>query len=429
MATPSKGCQKFSYCELCRHSHDRGKRHAFSRGHRDKVKTILEKFGAKVKSARQDMKEPPILTGHFQPDSKYWCYMCACEVDKHVTDGEVTVRHAGFIEHLMSAEHAQRLDRFWRINRIQTDLQTKFVFPNDARDRYKKAVEEALRKYEENEEHLLSQSAAKIRRLERSRSLLLQSDDSLTTATETTEILAALSQQPEPNAGLDSEVMPSNPSGIRRTSEAGSGAGNRLIAQDVPGCSHWSNGTAGETQGEGAMLYLNQQDPAGNSFSQCQQAVNQSPAAGKPPHKPGVLSRVRTIGVISSGGLTAVHVKDRGVKGNVHTGAQPPWLQGDNDDDDNVDAEEEAQKMMGPSELEFRKHVERERKSKLNPGRVGANFDHASPTNEAWLPSFGRVWNAGRRWQSRRQYRKEAGQFKPCEEKNVGCSAKDSKLP
>ncbi|KAL3249857.1 hypothetical protein MRX96_055792 [Rhipicephalus microplus] len=56
----------------------------------------------------------------------------------------------------------------------------------------------------------------------------------------------------------------------------------------------------------------------------------------------------------------------------------------------------------------------RKEKSSTRTG-WGANFDHFSKTSEEWLPSFGRVWNFGRRWQSRSQYRKEekaAGKWK-----------------
>ena len=53
--------------------------------------------------------------------------------------------------------------------------------------------------------------------------------------------------------------------------------------------------------------------------------------------------------------------------------------------------------------------MKRLEKSKLNPNRVGANFSHNSDPNEEsnWLPSFGRVWNQGARWKSRREYRSE----------------------
>lgn len=44
---------------------------------------------------------------------------------------------------------------------------------------------------------------------------------------------------------------------------------------------------------------------------------------------------------------------------------------------------------------------EQQKLKKLPANRVGANFDHSSHTDANWLPSFGRVWNSGRRWQSR----------------------------
>ncbi|XP_063960234.1 centrosomal AT-AC splicing factor-like [Lytechinus pictus] len=115
-----------------------------------------------------------------------------------------------------------------------------------------------------------------------------------------------------------------------------------------------------------------------------------------------ILGRVRTKGVISSGGLTSIstNTKQASTEGNIHTGAPPPWLTADSHDAG-------TSSVIGPVEDDFIKHLKREKKKKLNPNRVGANFDHLTPTNEEWLPSFGRVWNSGRRWQSRHQYRKE----------------------
>ncbi|NXW91346.1 CCD84 protein, partial [Alopecoenas beccarii] len=79
-------------------------------------------------------------------------------------------------------------------------------------------------------------------------------------------------------------------------------------------------------------------------------------------------------------------------KGNVHTGAKPPWL---------TEEEDGSRKEIGPSYEEFLKQKEKQKLKKLPAERVGANFDHTSETGAGWLPSFGRVWNHGRRWQSR----------------------------
>ncbi|NWY06783.1 CCD84 protein, partial [Nothoprocta ornata] len=92
--------------------------------------------------------------------------------------------------------------------------------------------------------------------------------------------------------------------------------------------------------------------------------------------------------------LTFIGHQETEGKGNIHTGAKPPWL---------IEEEEEvgSQQQIGPSYEEFLKEKEKQKLKKLPADRVGANFDHTSETGASWLPSFGRVWNQGRRWQSR----------------------------
>uniref|UniRef100_A0A3B3TFH7 Centrosomal AT-AC splicing factor n=1 Tax=Paramormyrops kingsleyae TaxID=1676925 RepID=A0A3B3TFH7_9TELE len=87
-------------------------------------------------------------------------------------------------------------------------------------------------------------------------------------------------------------------------------------------------------------------------------------------------------------------------------GAIPPWLL----DDPQEGSSSGTVQEIGPSHQEFLKHKEKEKLKKLPANRVGANFDHTSQTDANWLPSFGRVWNSGRRWQSRNQFREEEGQ-------------------
>ncbi|KAG2470244.1 CCD84 protein, partial [Polypterus senegalus] len=72
---------------------------------------------------------------------------------------------------------------------------------------------------------------------------------------------------------------------------------------------------------------------------------------------------------------------------------------------------------------------ELEKLRKLPPNRVGANFDHASQTDAGWLPSFGRVWNSGRRWQSRHQFRAEEGTNKSGQKRKKDDPCKERKKP
>ncbi|KAJ8316104.1 hypothetical protein KUTeg_006118, partial [Tegillarca granosa] len=101
-------------------------------------------------------------------------------------------------------------------------------------------------------------------------------------------------------------------------------------------------------------------------------------------------------------GLTFIgvqHVDEE--EGNVHTGGVPPWLRPDTDEGDTQKRE------IGPTVLDFKRHVEQEKKKKLPACRVGAKFDHKTPTSSQWLPSFGRVWNHGRRQQSKSFFEKQ----------------------
>ncbi|XP_072740550.1 centrosomal AT-AC splicing factor isoform X2 [Ciconia boyciana] len=103
--------------------------------------------------------------------------------------------------------------------------------------------------------------------------------------------------------------------------------------------------------------------------------------------------------------LTFIGHQETEGRGNVHTGAKPPWLTEEEEEDG-------SKQQIGPSYEEFLKQREKQKLRKLPAERVGANFDHTSQTGDSWLPSFGRVWNHGRRWQSRHQFRTESGEKK-----------------
>lgn len=107
-------------------------------------------------------------------------------------------------------------------------------------------------------------------------------------------------------------------------------------------------------------------------------------------------------------------------KGNVHSGAPPPWLEMD---------QEKGGILSGKNGLStdiqiLSKNQERKLKKLRNPKRVGAawaeqrraelereiNGETSSKniTNDAaWLPNFGRVWQSGSRKDSRKEFEAE----------------------
>ncbi|XP_078712980.1 centrosomal AT-AC splicing factor [Lampetra fluviatilis] len=121
----------------------------------------------------------------------------------------------------------------------------------------------------------------------------------------------------------------------------------------------------------------------------------------------------------SSGPMsTHVHKVVEKPRGNIHTGATPPWLMNDdgggtNGGDGGGDGDTKEQRdgkapVIGPSYEAFLHHRAQSRQTPLPPGRVGATFDRlAAASDPAWLPQFSNAWNTGRRGPQRLRHQKK----------------------
>ncbi|XP_066565377.1 centrosomal AT-AC splicing factor [Amia ocellicauda] len=335
------------YCAVCRQTSFAGKAHVYEKTHQNKLKAVLGKFMDKVKEARRTLRSPQVekfdCTKH---ESNFWCYCCGAEVQKHITNGNLTVLHGGLLEHMASPEHRKNTNKFWWENKADSKLKEKFLVTEEETDRFKTEVAKALENFEEKEDEFIKQQAARIRTLEQERH----------------EILQAL---------VEPETEQELPSGLEEP--------------------HVSSGTSSFCRTRGP---------------------SDGPDLMEDPEWPGLEES-----------LTFIGYQDTAKGGNIHTGATPPWLQADPQEGPAAGMAQE----IGPSHTEFLKHKEQEKLRKLPANRVGANFDHSSQTDASWLPSFGRVWNSGRRWQSRHQFRVEEGQMN--QKRKRGGGGKGSKKP
>ncbi|KAM3611023.1 uncharacterized protein V6R79_012558 [Siganus canaliculatus] len=325
------------YCAICRQTTFTGKAHIFGKNHQSRLRVVLLKFLEKVKEARRTLKKPQVekfdCTQHKQT---FWCYCCGLEVERNVTDGNMTVLYGGLVEHMATPEHRKSTHRFWWENKADPKIRDKVIITEEERERFKTEVEKALESFVEKEDEFIKEQADDIRAQERHRQELLQS---------------LLEPDAEPEfTGLN---------------------GTDVSAKDA---------VSSQVAPQGSKRL------AGSGF---------------------VASVVEAPRAVVGQGLTFIGYQDSSNSGNVHTGAVPPWLQ-----DDPLEGTSGASthSEIGPSLQEFLKQKEQEKLRKLPPNRVGANFDHSSHTDANWLPSFGRVWNSGRRWQSRHQFRQEEGQ-------------------
>uniref|UniRef100_UPI0037E7913E centrosomal AT-AC splicing factor n=1 Tax=Semicossyphus pulcher TaxID=241346 RepID=UPI0037E7913E len=328
------------YCAICRETTFNGKGHIFGKNHQSRLRVVLLKFLEKVKEARRTLKKPQVekfdCTQHKQT---FWCYCCGLEIERNVTDGNMTVLYGGLLEHMTTTEHRTNTHKFWWDNKADPKIRDKFIITEEETERFKTEVANALESFVENEDEFIKQQADHIRAQEKQRQEVLQS-------------LLERDTEPEFFTGPN---------------------GTEMSAEDAVSSQFPSQGS----------------DQQGGSGCVTSVVEVPRPAAGQ--------------------GLTFIGYQDSSNSGNVYTGAVPPWLQ---DDPLEGTSGGVAHSEIGPSLQEFLKQKEQEKLKKLPPNRVGANFDHSSQTDANWLPSFGRVWNSGRRWQSRHQFRQEEGQKK-----------------
>nr|XP_055056362.1 coiled-coil domain-containing protein 84 [Misgurnus anguillicaudatus] len=338
------------YCAICRKTDFSGKGHIFGKSHQSKLKVVIVKFLEKVKEARRNIKNPRVEKNSPDHDAQFWCYCCGLEVQRHVTDSNITVLHAGLLEHMSTPEHRINTHKFWWENKADPKLRDKFIITEDETERFKSEVAKALEQYEDKEDVFIKEQAAVIRSQEHHRLEVLQS---LT--------------EPDPALVQPAEL------GQDDMKHAASSYSCSYDMEPQPGPSHEDLPSHGR-RGEAGL------------------------------------------------GLTFIGYQHSSSHGNVHTGAVPPWLQEEPDE-----ASGSGQKEIGPSVQQFLKHKEQEKLKKLPPNRVGANFDHSSHTDANWLPSFGRVWNSGRRWQSRHQFREEANNKRKRKGRDEGKATKKHK--
>ncbi|KAF1638941.1 Coiled-coil domain-containing protein 84, partial [Eudyptes filholi] len=226
-------------------------------------------------------------------------------------------------------EHRRETARFWRENRAEAALRERFLVPAEEYERFARALERALAAHQRREEERIRQMAAGIREAE---------------CRQRETVQAALQKY----------------------------------------CSFFLNHTQLQTEPELCAGPSVCSPPAGPERDSSHDAEQPGPSGMQPGPD---------LNWVESGqALTFIGHQETEGKGNVHTGAKPPWL---------AEEEDGSKQQIGPSYEEFLKQKEKQKLKKLPAERVGANFDHTSQTGDSWLPSFGRVWNHGRRWQSR----------------------------
>ncbi|XP_077990479.1 centrosomal AT-AC splicing factor-like [Glandiceps talaboti] len=449
--------QTFQFCEVCRRNHDQGRKHIYTKRHADRIKLILQKLKDKVKTAKAALREPSISSEQSLHSVKCWCYICSEEVPRHAGENKnIIFKEQGLIYHLASSSHLKKAVEFLWNNKLDKNQMNKFILTEEHCQKWKEskkiAQEIYVRKQEQDfEEKVKKQTEIEARRLElltevpitsqtllprpyyKSQHMILPSTSCIQTQSYNSNgsMIDTQTTSTRFNDGHSMYAAPCHQSYAVRNNHETMGF-QKYNPRSYTVMETTSNDDEDSSWPTPCTTNNNKDrktKESSNKTSTLQSSTtttittstttdnvigvpsNRTDAAiGVTNHsehrltEKSTLGNKRTTNVKNTSGLTAIHIQDDGT-GNIHTGALPPWLQDDDEGDDEDNSRN--QQVIGPTEEDYKKHLERQRKRKLPPDRVGANFDHSLQTNDQWLPSFGRVWNSGRRWQSRHEYRRE----------------------
>uniref|UniRef100_A0A0B7ABB5 Uncharacterized protein n=1 Tax=Arion vulgaris TaxID=1028688 RepID=A0A0B7ABB5_9EUPU len=96
---------QFRYCPLCQLNHKQGKKHVYSKRHKEMVVGAVTKLLKKISEAKEFLKKPSVKDITWdQADQKFWCYICQEDVSKHrpnlTTFGNCVIELGGLLEHI-----------------------------------------------------------------------------------------------------------------------------------------------------------------------------------------------------------------------------------------------------------------------------------------------------------------------------------------
>ncbi|CAG5136235.1 unnamed protein product [Candidula unifasciata] len=158
----------FRYCPLCRLNHNKGKKHVYSKKHKEIVANILVKFSKKITEAKAFLKKPSIKEITWdQAGNKFWCYFCQGDIDKHKlnvsTPGQCVVEYGGFLEHITRSDHAENTAKFLKENMLDMKRTLEFVINEKMYLKFLEDVEAAVTRFFMLKSQVLTQIASHIR--------------------------------------------------------------------------------------------------------------------------------------------------------------------------------------------------------------------------------------------------------------------------
>ncbi|XP_067669034.1 uncharacterized protein [Haliotis asinina] len=163
MAAETTSFMQFDYCNLCKISHKKRKKHIYSKRHQEVLQNILKKFEKKIQDGCMFIDNPGVEALGWENGAMFWCYFCELEISKHRAEADCTVKHGGLILHISSDDHAKKTGEFFWKNIIDKKKKAKYILSKEDAERFNNKADTAVTVYRQRVKTQLTQIASKIR--------------------------------------------------------------------------------------------------------------------------------------------------------------------------------------------------------------------------------------------------------------------------
>ncbi|XP_059290127.1 TITAN-like protein isoform X1 [Lycium ferocissimum] len=391
--------KQFEFCLVCKLNHNQARRHNFLPNHKKSLAAVLSRFQSKLSDIRFFLRNPIPLRPEHASLNRLWCLFCECDIREH--DSFYASDNA--IRHLASADHLKRVKGFlWKYGGGMDKVDILRITEADFAKWEKKC-------------NLLKKGAldggSRSTSIGPSNDIQNKTNSDYLNCFEKDNIHAL-------NVGVSNSVVPlqnytNERSQISENEMRSVTNGPNLRGPCMGGqlsedaCS--SNGLSNAQKCLGFH--------ATTTSHQCLNGGSVTPDGRMMKGKKSSLGiDLSTFYIIfhCPPNITQISLTfQESSLGNVHSGAPPPWF--------NATEQSQLDFTSNPGRSDLLP-LSNQKKSKLNPNRVGAAWAErrkveleleskgervANTFDVNWLPNFGRIWQSGTRKESRKAFQLE----------------------
>ncbi|KAK9668910.1 hypothetical protein RND81_13G095400 [Saponaria officinalis] len=386
--------EEYEYCKICRLNHNQGRRHNFFPRHTTSLSSLLSRFLHKLSLLHSSLSNPTFfLPQHASSSSPFWCIFCDFDFD----DFGSSFACGNVIKHLASDDHLKNVKHFlWKygggMNKVDSFRVTEAEFA-----KWEKKCEVLKCKATSPSGIHHGTLHGELNDIRPNYDVLNNFEKNNIPFLEPNLLNNVLPLQYNTNENY--QVCRLDISEAGKAGPSYEDPGLQMAQGSEHGLNTWSS------------TYIDY----GSTYPLPSCPVNL--LADGLIHKAVHKNQSTTNGEASSNGyqsltrITSAKLGDD--KGNVYSGAPPPWLEGT----------DPTNEIGQPTSARSNSAQKNSRKtSKLNPNRVGAAWAEkrkrelemekrgeiiANTSGPDWLPNFGSVWQSGTRKESMKYFKKE----------------------